>query len=94
MKPLVDLVLFVFDGSAACAAAVRNLERTLARFNRDQVAVTIRNLTSHPLVAGEMHIIVVPTLVMRSPRRELIAGDLADDELDDLLVSVGVERTS
>lgn len=91
--PRVELVLYVVDDSDLCDAALANLSRTLRGFERDQVKVAVRNLSKDPLTPADPRFIVVPTLVVESPGKEIIAGDLADEQLEEFLVASGVDRS-
>ena len=87
-----ELVLYVVNGSRACAAALRELDQILGRFRREQVEVTVRNVSEQSLRRDEPQVIVAPTLFMRSPHPEIMAGDVDEDLLCDLLLAAGVER--
>lgn len=92
MERTAELVLYVVEDSESCARARAVLERTLRHYDERAVRLVIRNVTREPLQPGEDRVIVVPTLVLREPRRSYLAGDVDPDDLDTLLASVGVRR--
>lgn len=92
MDRKAELVLYVVDNSESCDRAQANLARALRHYDEREVGLVIRNVSREPLQPGEDQVIVVPTLVLRKPRRNYLAGDVDPDDLDTMLASAGVRR--
>jgi len=94
LGPRAHLVLYVVAGSPSCAAARRNLERTLFRYEARDVLLVVRDLAQGPRSHDEHAIQAVPALMMRRPHVASLPADLGDGGrlLDELLRSVGVRR--
>jgi two-component system response regulator GlrR len=89
----IELVLYVSSAAPSSLRAIRNLERQLARRQRDRIKLTVRDLVHEPAAAAEDRITFTPTLVRHFPEpRMWLVGNLHDpDVLEDLLRVCGVE---
>lgn len=94
MDRKAELVLYVVDNSESCDRAQAKLARALRHYDEREVGLVIRNVSREPLQPGEDQVIVVPTLVLRKPRRTYLTGDVDADDLDIMLGSAGVRRRS
>lgn len=93
--PVIELVLYVTAASPASHRARRNLERVLAGYDRDKIAVRVVDLSEAGVEADpDDRIAFTPTLVKRSPApRAWLLGDLRDlKTLKLLLDDAGVAR--
>jgi hypothetical protein len=78
----VELILYVSSQSVESAAALRNIEKVLARFNSAQVKLTVCDLSVHPAQGAEHQVAFTPTLVHKSPApRTYILGHLTNPDL-------------
>jgi len=86
-------VLYVSTAWSYAAAATRNCEALLARFDRRAVRFEICDVSLHPDRAETDGICFTPVLLKKQPLpRTYILGDLSNSTvLMDLLVSCGVE---
>jgi len=91
--PRVELILYVSAASSYAAAARRNCETLLSRFDRGRVTFEICDVSQHPDRAERDGICFTPVLLKRLPLpRTLVIGDMSDSvALADLLISCGVE---
>ena len=94
-RECIGFQLYVSGSSSASRKAVRNMERLLEEYDRNQVRFQICDLArSWAETADEDHIIFTPTLVKRFPPPKVwLIGSL--DNLDivaDLLLDAGVRR--
>jgi hypothetical protein len=91
--PRVELVLYVGADSSHTAAARRNCEERLARFDHRRVRFEVCDVSQHPDRAEDDGICFRPVLLKRRPLpRAYVVGDLSNSTaVVDLLVSCGVE---
>lgn len=91
--PRIELVLYVSASSSHTAAATRNCEALLSRFDRQSVALEICDVSLHPERAEIDGICFTPVLMKRTPLpRAYVVGDLSNTAaLVDLLASCGVD---
>jgi len=85
-----ELVLYVLDGSPACAATIETLFRILAHFDPRDVRATVRNLSREVRVDADRWVLVVPTLLMVEPVRVYLVRDLSEPAILGLLASVAL----
>jgi len=92
-KPRVELVLYVSAASSLTAAARRNCEALLSRFDQRHLSLEICDISSHPDRAETDGICFTPVLLKRNPLpRAYVIGDLSNTAaLVDLLASCGVD---
>lgn len=91
----LELLLYVSEASPASLRAVRNLEKLLSDYERNQVRLQVVDLSKErPASFDEDRITFTPTLVRRSPQpRVYILGALDNsDFVTDLLKDARVER--
>jgi len=86
----VELVLYVVDGSAACAAARRQLDEILRWYMQGDVRLVVRSLSG---ITPACHI-AVPTLVIRGRRVVTMSGDIDPAALLDVLATSGARPLS
>ena len=86
-------MLYVSAASSYAAAATRNCETLLARFDHRAVRFEVCDVSRHPDRAETDRICFTPVLLKKQPLpRTYILGDLSNiTVLMDLLVSCGVE---
>jgi circadian clock protein KaiB len=73
------LVLYVIGGSQASRRAVANLRAICDERLKDRFRLEVIDLREFPALAGERHILAVPTLVKeRPPPVARLIGDLSD----------------
>ena len=86
-------MLYVSAASSYAAAATRNCETLLARFDQRAVRFEVCDVSLHPDRAETDGICFTPVLLKKQPLpRTCILGDLSNiTVLMDLLVSCGVE---
>jgi CheY-like chemotaxis protein len=91
----VELILYVSSESVGSAAAIRNIEKALARFDSAQVRLTVCDLSEHPEKGAEHRVTFTPTLVRKSPApRTCILGHLANPDLVlEMLSDCDLEQT-
>ena len=91
--PRIELVLYVSAASSHTAAATRNCEALLSRFDRRSVAFEICDVSLHPERAEIDRVCFTPVLMKRMPLpRACVIGDLSNTAaLVDLLASCGVD---
>ncbi len=78
----VELILYVSARSPRSAAAIRNIERMLSRFDASRVKLTICDLSTDPGAGIEDSVAFTPTLVRRAPGpRTFILGHITSPEL-------------
>jgi hypothetical protein len=92
-KPRVELVLYVSAASSHTAAATRNCEALLSRFDQRHVRLEICDVSKHPDRAETDGICFTPVLLKTNPLpRAYVIGDLSNaTALVDLLASCGVD---
>ena len=92
-QPRVELVLYVSAASSHTAAATRNCEALLSRFDHRYVRLEICDVSKHPDRADIDGICFTPVLLKRNPLpRAYVIGDLSNTTaLVDLLASCGVD---
>jgi len=92
-KPRIELVLYVSAASSHTAAATRNCEALLSRFDHRYVRLEICDVSKHPDRADIDGICFTPVLLKRNPLpRAYVIGDLSNTTaLVDLLASCGVD---
>ena len=92
-KPRIELVLYVSAASSHTAAATRNYEALLSRFDHRRVRFEICDVSRHPERAETDGICFTPVLLKRLPLpRAYVVGDLSNAvALMDLLASCGVD---
>ena len=85
-------MLYVSADSSHTAAARRNCEELLARFDHRRVLFEVCDVSKHPDRAEDDGICFTPVLLKRRPLpRAYVIGDLSNTTaLVDLLVSCGV----
>ena len=90
----VDLLLYYTPPWPNSVRAHATLEQVLQRFNRDQVAVGVCDLSRDSRTADEDNVLFSPTLVKRFPAPALwIVGDLGNGEaVEELLRLSGVDE--
>jgi hypothetical protein len=90
----VDLLLYYTPPWPNSVRAHATLEQVLRRFNRDQVAVGVCDLSRDSRAADEDNVLFSPTLVKRFPAPALwIVGDLGNGEaVEELLRLSGVDE--
>jgi len=86
-------VLYVSAASSHTAAARRNCEALLSRFDQRRVRFEICDVSQHPDRAETDRICFTPVLLKKLPLpRAYVVGDLSNTSaLVDLLVSCGVD---
>jgi circadian clock protein KaiB len=86
------LRLYVVGGSPASRRAVGNLRAVCEERLDGRYTLEVIDLREQPALAGERHILAVPTLVreLPSPQQRLI-GDLSDRE--QLLLALDLDAT-
>jgi CheY-like chemotaxis protein len=78
----VELILYVSSQSVGSAAAIRNIEKVLSRFNASRVKLTVCDLSVHPAKGAEHSVAFTPTPVRQSPApRTCILGHITNPEL-------------
>jgi len=92
-NPRIELVLYVSPASSHTAAARRNCEALLARFDQRCVRLEVCDVTKHPDRAETDRICFTPVLLKKLPLpRAYVVGDLSNTAaLVDLLASCGVD---
>lgn len=78
----VELILYVSAQSLGSAAAIRNIEKVLARFASGRVKLTVCDLSEDPSQGLEHRVAFTPTLVRQAPApRTYILGHITSPEL-------------
>jgi CheY-like chemotaxis protein len=78
----VELILYVSSQSPRSFSAVRNIRKTLERFNSSRVKLTVCDLSANPNGGIEDAVAFTPTLVRRNPGpRTFILGHITNPEL-------------
>ena len=78
---IYSLVLYVVGGSQASRRAVANLRAICDELLKDRYALEVIDLREFPALAGERHILAVPTLIReRPPPPVRLIGDLSERE--------------
>jgi len=73
------LVLYVVGGSQASRRAVANLRAICDELLHERYKLAVIDLREFPALAGERHILAVPTLIKERPAPEVrLIGDLSD----------------
>jgi circadian clock protein KaiB len=86
------LLLYVIGGSAASRRAVSNLHAVCEERLDGRYTLEVIDLREQPALAGERHILAVPTLVRElPPPTQRLIGDLSDRER--LLLALDLEVT-
>ena len=84
------LRLYVIAGSPASRRAVSNLRLVCEEHLDGRYTLEVIDLREQPALAGERHILAVPTLVRERPApTQRLIGDLSDREL--LLLALDLE---
>lgn len=89
----VELILYTRRDSETCRRALETIHRVLAKYDRAQVSLIVRDLGQYPADGAEDSVVTTPTLVKRGPGpRTWIIGNLdQDDLLVDLLEMSGID---
>jgi len=75
------LVLYVVSGSQASRRAVANLRAICDELLEGRFALEVIDLREFPALAGERHILAVPTLIKECPPPAVrLIGDLSERE--------------
>lgn len=75
------LVLYVVAGSQASRRAVANLRAICDELLKDRHSLEVIDLREFPALAGEHHILAVPTLIKERPAPAVrLIGDLSERE--------------
>jgi KaiB domain len=92
-KARIELVLYISAVSSHTAAATRNCETVLSRFDQRRVRLEVCDVSKHPDRAESDGVCFTPVLLKKSPLpRAYVVGDLSNTAaLVDLLASCGVE---
>jgi len=81
-EPEYLLRLYVVAGSPASRRAISNLRAVCEERLDGRYLLEVIDLREHPALAGERHILAVPTLVRERPApAERLIGDLSDHGL-------------
>ncbi len=78
----VELILYVSSQSSRSAAAIRNIKKTLTRFDASRVKLKVVDLSVEPQRGAEDSVAFTPTLVRRTPGpRTFILGHISNPDL-------------